>query len=67
MPTEVTVESLLLNLRQAEELSERKSAARTLGLFGPVAKSAVPTLQELLDDPDWKSLAENVLEKINGK
>ena len=38
-PTDVTVESLLLTLRQAEELSERKSAAVTLGFFGPAARS----------------------------
>jgi tetratricopeptide (TPR) repeat protein len=67
LPTDVTVESLLLTLRQAEELSERQSAARTLGLFGPAAKSAVPALQELLDDPALKNAAEAALKKINGK
>jgi Tfp pilus assembly protein PilF len=67
LPTDVTVESLLLTLRQAEELSERKSAAVTLGFFGPAAISAVPAIQELLDDPDWKTVAENVLEKITDK
>jgi len=66
LPTDVTVESLLLTLRKSKKVIERRAAARTLGTFGPAAKSAVPALQELLDDPGWKSLAENVLEKING-
>jgi TolB-like protein/class 3 adenylate cyclase/Flp pilus assembly protein TadD len=66
LPTDVTVESLLVILRQAEEVSARRSAARTLGLFGPAAKAAVPALQELLDDPVLKFAAESALKKING-
>ncbi len=66
LPTDVTVESLLVTLGQAEEVSERRSAIWKLGLFGSAAQAAVPALQELLDDPVLKFVAENTLKKING-
>ncbi|MEE8531531.1 MAG: tetratricopeptide repeat protein, partial [Hyphomicrobium sp.] len=67
LPQDVTVESLIMILGQVDEISERRSAARTLGLFGPAAKAAVPILQELLDDPALEYFAKAALEKINGK
>ena len=66
LPTDVTVESLVVTLSQAEEVSERRIAAWTLGLFGPAAKTAVPALQELLDDPVLSYTAKAALKKING-
>ncbi len=66
LPKDVTVESLIVTLGQVVEISERESAARTLGLFGPAAKAAVPILQELLDDPALKYAAKRALKKING-
>ena len=54
-------------LRQAEKVTERRSAVRKLEFFGPAAKAAVPALQELLDDPALKYSAEAALKKINGK
>ncbi len=65
LPLDVTVESLMVTLDQADEFSERASAARTLGLFGPAAKAAVPILQKLLDDPDLKYRAKIALMKIS--
>jgi len=67
LPSDVTVESLLLTLRQTEDAFERRSAVWTLGQFGPAAKSAVPAIQELLDDTKLKFVAERALKKINGK
>ena len=67
MPKDVTVESLTIALRQAEGVFERRSAARTLGLFGPAAKPAVPILLELLDDPALKYAAKMALKRINDK
>ncbi len=67
LPNDVTVESLLLTLRQTDNAFERRSAVWTLGQFGPAAKSAVPAIQELLDDPKLKFVAELALKKINGK
>ncbi|MCZ6860888.1 MAG: tetratricopeptide repeat protein, partial [Alphaproteobacteria bacterium] len=67
LPKDVTVESLIVTLGQADEISERRSAAWTLGLFGPAAKAAAPILQELLDDPALKFGAKAALKKINGK
>ncbi len=67
LPKDVTVESLIATLGQVDEISERRSAARTLGLFGSAAKAAVPILQELLDDPTLKYAAKTALKKINGE
>jgi TolB-like protein/class 3 adenylate cyclase/thioredoxin-like negative regulator of GroEL len=67
LPSDVTVESLMVTLRQSEKVIERRSAARKLGIFGPAAKPAVPALQALLDDPTMKNTVERVLEKIIGK
>ena len=67
LPSDVTVESLLQTLRQTENQFERRSAVWTLGQFGPAAKAAVPAIQELLDDPRLKFVAEPALKKINGK
>jgi adenylate cyclase len=66
LPAHVTVESLLVTLRQDEEVSERRSAISKLGHFGPAAQAAVPALQKLLDDPDLGSPAKAALKKING-
>ena len=65
LPEDVTVESLIATLGQVDEIFERGSAARTLGVFGPAAKAAVPILQELLDDPALKNAAKAALKKIN--
>ena len=67
LPKDVTVESLIVALGQVDEVSEPRSAARTLGFFGPAAKAAVPVLQELLDDPALKYAAKTALKKINGE
>jgi hypothetical protein len=64
LPSDVTVESLLLILRQTEDAFERRSAIWRLGQFGPAAKAAVPDLQELLGDPKSKFVAEFALKKI---
>jgi hypothetical protein len=66
LPTDVTVESLLVTLRQENEESERRLAIDTLALFGPAAGAAVPALQELLDDPAFIFPANRALKKITG-
>jgi HEAT repeat protein len=45
------VEELLVSLK-SEKVAERAAAARILGELGPVAKDAVPGLQEALADAD---------------
>jgi tetratricopeptide (TPR) repeat protein len=65
LPTEVTVESLLVTLRQENEESDRRLAIETLGIFGTAARAAVPALEELLDDPGLAYSAKNALKKIN--
>jgi TolB-like protein/thioredoxin-like negative regulator of GroEL len=67
LPSDVTVESLMTTLGQTKDESEWRSAVWTLGQFGPAAKAAVPAIQELLDDPKLKFVAELALKKINGK
>jgi TolB-like protein len=65
LPTEVTVESLLVTLRQENEESDRRLAIETLGIFGTAASVAVPALEKLLDDPGLAFSAKNALKKIN--
>ena len=68
LPSDVTVESLVADSSVKLKIqSERRSAVWTLGQFGPAAKAAVPAIQELLDDPKLKFVAELALKKINGK
>ena len=67
LPSDVTVESLVVTLGQAEEESQRRNAVWMLGNFGPAAKAAVPTLQELLDDPALSYAAKAALKKITVK
>jgi TolB-like protein/class 3 adenylate cyclase/thioredoxin-like negative regulator of GroEL len=67
LPSDITVESLGVTLSQTENVLKRRSAVRTLGLFGPAAKAAVPALQDLLDDPDLSYAAREALKKINGE
>ena len=67
LPSDVTVESLVVTLGQAEEESQRRNAVWMLGNFGPAAKAAVPTLQELLDDPALSCAAKAALKKITVK
>ena len=45
----------------------RRQVARALGKIGPAAKSAVPALEALLDDPKLGPIAERALEKITGE
>jgi TolB-like protein/Flp pilus assembly protein TadD len=65
LPQEVTIEVLADTLKNGNVL-ERRNAARNLGLFGPMAKSAVPVLIEALNDENLfvRKRAASALEKI---
>ncbi len=49
LPQELTIEVLADTLKNGNVL-ERREAARNLGLFGPMAKDAVPVIIEALKD-----------------
>ncbi len=49
LPQDLTIEVLVASLKN-ENVAERRDAARKIGLFGPLAKDAVPALIEALKD-----------------
>ena len=49
LPQDLTIEVFANTLKNGN-ISERRDAARNLGLFGPLAKDAVPVLIEALKD-----------------
>ncbi len=66
LPQELTIEVLADTLKNGNVL-ERREAARNLGLFGPMAKDAVPVLIEALKDENLfvRKKAASALGKID--
>jgi adenylate cyclase len=59
LPLDVTIASLISDLKITTWIA-RANVARTLGLFGPTAATAVPVLIEALGDEE-RSVRENVI------
>jgi len=61
------VQKLIQQLANADEIVRMK-AAKDLAKIGPSAKSAIPALQKLLQDPDEdvRRVAANAIERIQG-
>jgi YD repeat-containing protein len=66
LPLEVTVSSLVIELK-GENALNRQFAARRLGWFGPLAEAAVPPLIEALSDDYARKDAVEALRKIGPK
>ena len=49
LPRDITIEALVDTLKNGN-VGERRDAARTIGLFGPLAKDTVPVLIEAIND-----------------
>ncbi len=65
--TTADVVPVLAKLLEHETFWVRRDAAIDLGDIGPEAKSVVPALTKLLDDPSVKNEAANALKKIAGE